>query len=185
MYFNHVRKNEEGDSAGSECIIWCGVYEQNTSVRVAEYVFTWLHESRQWRTSTSTSVNVANGSFVLTATYFSSPWRYQLEIFTVCPSTQKLNFPRFLRLCDRLSWCYVCFPVAFGIPLVYWPSLLLIFDIFIKNVVSIFGGWAHNQLTGHTTYQRQFSDVFRKYMEGEFLCFFSAKKNFYLLKIQQ
>ncbi len=36
-----------GDSAGSECDIWCGVYEQNTSVRVAEYVFTWLHKSRR------------------------------------------------------------------------------------------------------------------------------------------
>ncbi len=68
---------------------------------------------------TSTSVNVANGSSVLTAAYFSSLWRYQLKIFTVCPRTQKLNFLRFLRACDRLSSCYICFPVTFGMPLIY------------------------------------------------------------------
>ncbi len=91
------------------------------SIRVVEYVFTWPQESCRWRTivlRTSTSVNVANGSSILTAAYFSSPWRYQFEIFTVCPRTQKLNFPRFLLVCDRLSSCYVCFPVTFGMPLV-------------------------------------------------------------------
>ncbi len=66
----------------------------------------------------STSVNIANGSSILTAMYFPLLWRYQLEIFTVCPRTQKLNFPRFLRACDRISSCYVCFPVTFGMPLI-------------------------------------------------------------------
>ncbi len=114
------------------CYIWCGVYEQNMSVRVVEYVFTWPHESHWWRMivlRTSTSLNIANGSSILTVVYFSSPWRYQLEIFTVCPRTQKLNFLRFLRACDRLSWCCECFLVTFGMHLV----ILGIGNIFKTN----------------------------------------------------
>ncbi len=38
--------------------------------------------------------------------------------FLQCPPTQKLNFPRFLRACDRLSLCYIYFPITFGMPLV-------------------------------------------------------------------
>ncbi len=53
---------------------------------------------------TSTSVNVASSS-ILTGVYFWSSWRYQLEIFTVCPRTQKLNLPIvMLRMFSRYFW---------------------------------------------------------------------------------
>ncbi len=43
----------------------------------------------------------------------------------MCLRTQKLNFPRFLRACDHLSSCYVCFPVTFGMPLVLSSSIII------------------------------------------------------------
>ncbi len=93
---------------------------------------------------TFTLVNVANGSFILATVYFSSPWRYQFEIFTVCPRTQKLNFPRFLRASDRLSSCYICFPITFGIPLVQ-VILITYFSgfatgRFLEKCISSYGG---------------------------------------------
>ncbi len=92
---------------------------------MAEYFFTWPHEFCRWRMivlRTSTLVNVANGSSILIVEYFSEyfsfAWRYQLKIFTVCPRTEKLNSPKFLRACDRPSSCYVCFPVTSRMSLV-------------------------------------------------------------------
>ncbi len=111
--------------------------------------FMWPHESRWWRTivlRTSTSVNVANGSSILTAAYFSSLWRYQFEIFTVCLHTQKLNFPRFLRACDRLWSCYVCFPVTFGMSFVLHMWNGQIFSIWLRFEVLLECHSLHLQL---------------------------------------
>ncbi len=44
------------------------------------------------------------------------------------------------------------------------------------------GGWAYNQLTGHSAYRRQFS-VFETYLKNtRFFWFFSTKKKNYLLE---
>ncbi len=51
------------------------------------------------------------------------------------------------------------------------------------NIYIIFmGGWAYNQLTGHSTYWRQFSGHIKKIKRGDFRDFSLPKKKLFIGK---